>query len=144
MADLNTEDLVVNGVVKCTGISGAVYSYFLAAPGSQWLAKASNYLFAKWTPEGWIIFYVGETDDTARRFSNHERWQEAVTVYGATHALTHLSSGVEADRKREEADLIAAYNPPMNVQHRTTELAGLSALSETLFGLSQAGRGGKR
>jgi len=134
----------VDSVVKCIGTSGAVYHYFLAEPGTQWAAKASNYFFGKWTPHGWMIFYFGETNDTAKRFSNHDRWKEAFEVYGATHALTHLSSDVEADRKREEADLIAAYNPPMNVQHRTTELAGLGAFPEALLGLSQAGRGGRR
>jgi len=143
MGDHAERNLVVVSTVVCTGVSGISYNYFSAEPGSTWLQVAANYVFTKWTPNGWPIFYAGETDNAANRLSNHERWQEAVTKYGATHILTHQAVS-EADRKREEADLIAAYNPPMNVQLRTTELAGLGAFPASLLGLAGAGRGGKR
>jgi hypothetical protein len=146
MADFRMEDLVVANAVLCTGITGFTYNYFPPEPSPnwQWLAVPANYIFAKWTPSGWVILYVGECENCKTRFANHERWNEAVTDYGATHALTHQSSALEADRKREEIDLIAAYNPPMNIQHRTSELAGLGAWPSPLFGLSQAGLGRKR
>lgn len=136
----------MTSTVGCIGVSGVIYNYVPPEPSPnwQWFAVPANYIFAKWAPNGWVILYIGECDDCKKRFANHERWHEAVSVYGATHALTHQSSALESDRKREEADLIAAYNPPMNVQHRTSGLAGLGTFSETLLGLAGAGRGGIR
>jgi hypothetical protein len=72
---------------------------------------------------------------------SHECWSNAVINHGATHILAR-EIDTEANRIAEEQDLIAAYNPPMNVQHRTS-LTGQAALpSRGLFGNGLINRAG--
>jgi hypothetical protein len=49
-----------------------------------------------------------------------------------TRIFGHVTAGGEDARKREERDLIAAYNPPMNVQHRTNALMSPAATAAAL------------
>jgi hypothetical protein len=112
-----------------TGYSGRKYNYLIPqiGPGFSWLHQSGNYAFVRIA--GLVHpLYFGECEDFATRGMPpaHERWAEAVQKYGATHLLSHLTPGPELTRKAEEKDLIAAYNPPMNVQHRTG-LAGTPA-----------------
>jgi hypothetical protein len=93
-------------------------------------------MFAKFMGTGWYIRYVGQCSDASDRFTNHERWNEAVRDHGVTHVLTHISAPNQTVRETEERDLIQAFDPPMNVQHRPSANAlrdiqglGLGALS---------------
>ena len=54
-----------------------------------------------------------------RLLQSHECWSEALRL-GATHVMTHTTPVGAHARYDEEADLIARWNPPMNVHHRTT------------------------
>jgi hypothetical protein len=91
--------------------------YWFVATIPPWKKVPAVYMFAIWTDAGWCIVCVGECDDAANRFSNHERWPEAVQL-GVTHVFTHEASADEEARRREERDLILALDPPMNKQHR--------------------------
>jgi hypothetical protein len=84
------------------------------------LEVPGNYGFLKST--GLNIFtplYFGEAENMRNRLRNHDRWLEAVRL-GATIIVTHTAPGGELARLAEERDLIAKWNPPLNVQHRTT------------------------
>jgi hypothetical protein len=125
-------------VITCTGLSGAKYTYYSADQGSTWLSGAGNYLFCKWNGCAWMVQYAGECGSFAARMPNHERWEEGVRDYGVTQAFSHITEGGEKARQTEEQDIIRAYNPPMNVQHRTDATArdwgaGLSPLAQSLL-----------
>ncbi len=55
--------------------------------------------------------YVGETYDLAQGAKS--RWLEAERSYGATAIYTRLNITAAA-REREQAEIVAAYDPPMN------------------------------
>jgi hypothetical protein len=79
---------------------------------------AGNYAFVKVQPNGRAdVLYFGITDDLSDRIPKHECWPEAMTL-GVTHVMAHSAPNAIA-RYAEERDLIAYWNPPMNVQHRT-------------------------
>jgi hypothetical protein len=63
------------------------------------------------------LFHVGECADAKTGFRDHERWEEAVRNYRATHILTCSAPKGDAARKRIESDLILAHDPVMNVQY---------------------------
>jgi hypothetical protein len=118
--------------VTLIGISGAKYVYETYDINTVWNPLPGNYAFAD---AALRIKYVGQTDNFAKRFSNHEKWPEAVK-YGATQILARVNQQGEIARKAEETDLIRAYNPPCNVQQSST--AGLGTLSG-LFGSGHRG-----
>jgi hypothetical protein len=112
--------------VSAYGLSGLEYRYWPCDRFGDWLELPANYEFAKFTAStcGWTIFYIGEAANIRDRMLGHERWLEAVGL-GATHVLAHVSSASEVVRRAEERDLIARYNPPLNVQHRTNAILDL-------------------
>ncbi|MSO92211.1 MAG: hypothetical protein EXQ86_02275 [Rhodospirillales bacterium] len=104
--------------VTFTGLSGRIYEYFPQAFDAEWFAVAGNYAFA-YRPNGvWAPLYFGETSSFATRIPGHEK-RASATLLGATHVLAHLTPGGAAVRQAEEEDLIRAYNPVCNVEHRT-------------------------
>jgi hypothetical protein len=58
------------------------------------------------------VVYVGETDNLAQHAQ--ERWSEAERNFGAGGIYTRLNITAVA-RRREHAELLNAYGPPMNV-----------------------------
>lgn len=83
------------------------------------LSVAGNYAFVKQLPNGnFTPLYFGETDDLRARIPAHECWDAAVRL-GVTHVMAHTTPAGASSRLAEEADLIARWNPPLNVQHRT-------------------------
>jgi len=115
--------------ITLTGYSGTKYEYSLADVNNSWLKVPGNYAFVD--GDGWPK-YIGQTEDFSSRRPgpDHDKWSEAAGL-GATHVIAHANHGGEMSRKVEEADLIRAYDPPANVQHRPT--AGL--LRRPGFGL---------
>jgi hypothetical protein len=100
------------------GQSGTVYRYVFVDILQPILAIAANYAFVIKLANGkFLPLYFGETDDAKRRLANHERWNEALRL-GMTHVMAHSTQGGEAVRCREESDLIAFWQPALNVQHR--------------------------
>lgn len=109
--------------IVCTGDSGTKYYYHTTPANPQWRKSPGNYIFTKQTATGATILYAGQCDDFSIRMPNHERLADAVAL-GATHIFSHVGDANETVRKMEERDIIQAYNPPMNVHHRTTGTRG--------------------
>lgn len=102
------------------GQSGTLYRYWFCEMAQPLNAVAGNYTFVKRLPHGhYTPLYFGETNDCSDRIPNHELWNAAVML-GATHVMAHSTLGGVAARRTEERDLIAFWNPPLNVQYRTT------------------------
>lgn len=92
------------------GASGAAYRYFERS-GDRLSPSGGNYIFARETPDGLSVIYIGEAENLMTLADEH--WPQAKAAFGATHAFVRLN--VTASVRRQECqDLIAAYNPPMN------------------------------
>ncbi len=76
--------------------------------------------------------YFGECESFATRFSNHERWNDALqsgmNVVIAMRTPPHLRFAIEQE-------LIATYNPILNKKHRTS--LGPTPLGLGAFGLGR-------
>jgi hypothetical protein len=112
---------MLDGHIDWIGQSGSKYRYwFVLYPHDDAMinAVAANYAFVKIHPNGQTDpLYFGITDDLSSRIPNHECWPEAQRL-GVTHVMAHATPNALV-RYTEERDLIAYWNPPMNVQHRT-------------------------
>jgi hypothetical protein len=104
--------------INARGASGRLYSYYQGFQSDSWQNVPINYMFAFWNGTIWVVRYIGQAENAATRMPNHERWNEAVRSYGATHVLNHVGSQSKETRETEERDLILSHNPPMNVQHK--------------------------
>ena len=101
--------------------SGAKYRYhFITNPTADGiLAVAGNYAFVRRLQDGTFApLYFGQGDNLKVRIPGHDRWADARAA-GMTHVMGHKTEGGEQVRLDEEADLIAHWNPPLNVQGRT-------------------------
>ena len=96
-----------------TGKSGKAYPFEVYKIGTSFKDVGGNYIFAKETTANrWTPQYIGETQSLRDRLPNHEKLP-CVERNGATHVHVHANSNAGA-RLAEEADLIAATNPPCN------------------------------
>ena len=85
--------------------------------GENWSAVAGLYIFAAKNSEGkWFPLYIGQAESLAERLPTHERWQEAARL-GATYVHARVESQA-ATRDAVERQLIQAYQPRLNTQHR--------------------------
>lgn len=102
--------------VTLVGLSGRRYLYTLANVNLPWPAVPGNYAFVdrNGNPK-----YIGETRDFSSRRPgpSHEQWP-AAAKQGAQFVIARANPAGESARKAEERDLILAYNPPCNTQHR--------------------------
>lgn len=107
-------------LISWPGRSGRSYQYAFVDMSRPFNTVAGNYVFAKQMLNGrFVPLYFGETSDFSGRMPSHEVWQAAIAM-GATHAMAHTTQGGELVRRAEERDLIEGWNPPLNVQYRTT------------------------
>jgi hypothetical protein len=108
--------------INLSGASGAVYSYWkLDQPrkGASMQSVGGNYVFLKQLANGnYLPVYVGQADDLSNRLPNHERFDDAIRA-GASVVVAHTTQAGESARLSEERDLIAKWNPILNVHHRT-------------------------
>lgn len=108
--------MVTSQVLTITwkGASGEDYKYWIYPIGKDFDQVPGNYIFAKeGNPNQWYPIYIGETGDLSERFDNHHRIT-CIKRNGATHIHAHKSSGVAADRRLEESDLIAKWRTSCN------------------------------
>ena len=94
------------------GASGEAYR-FVVSDGQVRTPSGGVFAYVRHTANGFELVYVGETENLATGAG--ELWTEAARAHGATHLLTRLVFA-RSTRSAEQADLIAAYNPPMNTQ----------------------------
>lgn len=99
-----------------TGLSDKPYDFDRANPQGTWKAVPGNYAMVD--SRGRPV-YIGQTGDFSERKPGpaHERWDEARRL-GAVAVYAHANWAGEQARKAEEADLIAAYDPPLNKRNR--------------------------
>ena len=98
--------------IDFVGASGVTYRY-AARDGQRLSPSGGNYIFARETSDGGMaVVYVGEAENLA--VLADERWGEAQTQFGATHAFVRLNVAASV-RRHERQDLIGAYAPPMNL-----------------------------
>ena len=76
------------------------------------------YVYSLYVNGGHVAAYVGESEDVGRRVERHK-----AKKYYPLHEFHHIHclpvhEGEKA-RKRIKKELIAAYNPPLNIWHRT-------------------------
>ena len=102
------------------GQSGKTYRYWFLDRTGPINAVAGNYAFVMELANGsYRPVYFGETDDLQDCITSHERWNEAVRR-GAKHVMGHTTPAGGLARCDEEMDLVQRWNPPLNVQYRTT------------------------
>ncbi len=95
------------------GQSGRTYGYWIHPLGTDFKDEPGNYLYAKETSPGrWQPVYVGQTSSLRDRLADHDK-EACARQSGATHIHAH-TSGSEATRRAEEADLIARWQPACN------------------------------
>lgn len=81
----------------------------------------------------WVVLYIGQADSFRNRMRSHEMWLPAVRL-GASHVHA-MAVPLAANRDEIEKWMIATYQPPLNVQHRSADgnpwslLARAAALS---------------
>jgi hypothetical protein len=90
-----------------------------------WPSGPAIYVFGKYIGSQWVALYIGEAENLRARLTNHEKWSAAVAL-GMNGVHVHHHIGTEAQRKADEAALIRAYRPTLNIQHNAG-LAGLGA-----------------
>lgn len=109
--------------IDLRGASGKSYRYWkLDSPRipAAILDVAGNYAFLRQLANGnWLPVYIGEADSLRNRLPNHERWDDAIKA-GTSLVVSHTTPAGERARLLEEQDLIAHWNPALNVHHRTT------------------------
>ena len=82
-----------------------------------WRDVPGVYIFAGQQQDGsWRAVYIGQAESLASRLPGHERADSAV-LQGAT-AVHALRIDDDPERDALEEELIAEFQPPMNVQHR--------------------------
>lgn len=117
-----------NLMVTWTGVSGARYTGETVLIGVEFRPLPGVYIACKAVPQGWLTFYVGETQDLFQRLNagleRHEGLKRARS-FGATHLSVHLVSG-HAERLRVETDLRHGLNPSCNMQP-------INALAASMF-----------
>ncbi len=104
---------MANETVNWPGASGTKYKYWVHSLDTTFKDQGGNYIFAKKTASGkWTPVYIGETESLSDRLPNHDKLP-CVRRNGGTHIHAHTSGG-QRERRAEEADLLANFNPPCN------------------------------
>ena len=117
--------LVPQGEQGSLNIGGKVswlgHGFYVYQRGADWYEVAGVYILSGRSPDDqgmfvWHPFYVGQCQSFAGYIPTHRKWLAAERL-GATHVHARVEQGVLA-RQNLEAELIQAYQPPLNVQLR--------------------------
>lgn len=93
------------------------HEFDVFTPTSTWKTVGGVYIFTGLNNQAqWIALYIGQTNAFSERLPNHERWPEAQRL-GATH-IHLLQVPSAAIRILIERELIQAYQPLLNTEHR--------------------------
>jgi hypothetical protein len=101
---------VLTDYIEFHGASGSTYRY-LAPDDRTSIRMAGGYVLVGRADDGPALLYAGVTEDLA------EGWREtlgaAQSQHGEVQVFIHRTVARQA-RDAEQADIIAAYDPPMN------------------------------
>jgi hypothetical protein len=99
------------------GISGTPYTYQRILDdhiSSTLQAVPGNFIFARVTPRGVVVVYVGESANLAAEATHMTIKGSAVATHKCNATFWHRGATDRKERVREELDLIRAYLPPVN------------------------------
>jgi hypothetical protein len=103
--------------VMWAGESGRLYRYQVCDLAKPWLDVPGNFILARATENVLTAIYIGQTLSLRERLPAYVEWEVARHA-GATHLLSHVNFAGERARVDEAGDLIRAYMPLLNQQHR--------------------------
>jgi hypothetical protein len=103
--------------VVWTGETGRLYRYQVCDLAKPWLDVPGNFILARATENVLTAIYIGQTASLRDRLPAYVEWEVARHA-GATHLLAHVNFAGERPRVEETADLVRAYMPLLNQQHR--------------------------
>jgi len=103
-----------------TGVSGKNYTYLLVSDDILLPLQAGNFIFASGDAAHPVPVFIGAVESVRNDIKAHTvsgLWDIAKDVYGATLLYLHVEdpNTYQGTRLYEQADLIEAYRPPMNV-----------------------------
>jgi hypothetical protein len=98
--------------IYCRTESGESLRFLLHGNAPSLSRRSGNFLYVRGEEADPEVLYVGETDDLAEHA--RDRWAEAKQNFGALALYVRLNI-TAAERRREQAELISAYEPPMNM-----------------------------
>ncbi len=100
--------------IDLQGASGVQYRFQLCREGRPLSPMGGNYIYVREEMEGQFkVLCCGEGENLLT--GARQRWDEAVSMQGASQLYTRLNIS-QSTRHNENADLVAGYRPPMNVQ----------------------------
>lgn len=99
--------------IDCQVGTGAYYRFTLFKEGRSLSPMGGNFIYVREGEGGPEVLYSSETDNLAMHAQ--ERWTEAVQRHGAMSLYTRLNVS-SAVRRRENVELLQAYDPPMNAE----------------------------
>jgi hypothetical protein len=98
-------------ILDLTGASGQVYRFQLCRESEQLMPVGGNFVLVRDGIDGPRVVYAGESNDL--RDGSASKWRQAQDEAGPTWLYTRLNVS-ERTRQLEQADVEAAYTPPMN------------------------------
>jgi hypothetical protein len=96
--------------IEFHGASGATYRY-LAPDDRSSIRMAGGYVIVGRGDDGPVLLYAGVTDDLAEGW--RDTWRAAQSQHDDIRVFIHRTVARQA-RDAEQADIISAYDPPMN------------------------------
>lgn len=111
--------MTIHDTVDWVGQSGKTYRYIRVDMSKPIDPVSANYSFARHLGNGiYIPDYFGETENARDRLTpSHHKWAAAIAI-GAVHVFGHSAPAGYLARAYEEQDLIAQWQPVLNIQHR--------------------------
>jgi hypothetical protein len=113
MLAVSPEGESVKDQIDCRSISGEYLRFSLFKEGRPLSPMAGNYVYIRGEDEKLEVVFVGEADNLSKHALAH--FGEAQKAFGATALYTRLNI-TAAVRRREHAELLSAYEPPMNAE----------------------------
>ena len=95
------------------GQSGINYEYAVLNIPHDVPPGGGNYIFVRSENNMWYPLYIGETQNFAARFQNHEK-TACAQQRSMNQIHYHIHNGNAQVRRAEEQDLIRRWNPPCN------------------------------
>ena len=95
------------------GQSGTAYEYQVRTSNQSPPPSGGNYIFVRLENSTYYPLYIGETQNFAQRFQNHEK-AACAQQNGTNQIHYHSHNGNAQTRRAEEQDLINRWNPPCN------------------------------
>ena len=101
------------GTCTWTGVSGRRYTYTRYSADTRWIAVSANYICVHAVANQYFARYIGETGNLQERMPHHEKWP-CCERNGVNEIHINMDAKSPEERRRQEADLVAQYDPQCN------------------------------